>query len=44
MLAINIALGRAQLSACTAADVHADGRVTIDDLVAIVGAALTTCR
>lgn len=40
---INIALGDAQLSACTAIDRGGDGAVTIDDLVAAIANALDGC-
>jgi phosphohistidine phosphatase SixA len=43
VLAVNIALDQAPLSACVAADRAGDGVVSIDDLLAAVAAALQGC-
>ena len=40
---VNIALGRASLTSCAAADVNDDKRLTVDELVAAVAAALRSC-
>jgi hypothetical protein len=41
--AVNIALGLAELSDCSAADVNHDGVVTVDEVIAAVNRALTGC-
>jgi hypothetical protein len=43
VLGVNIILGNATLEECLAMDKLSDGRVTIDDLVAAVGASLHGC-
>ena len=40
---VNIAIGAAPLSACTALDANMDGAVTINELIEAVNAALTGC-
>ena len=40
---VNIAIGGAALSACSAFDTNTDGAVTIDELIGAVDAALTGC-
>jgi hypothetical protein len=40
---VNIALGTADVSACTAGDANRDGQVTIDEILAAVNAELTGC-
>ena len=40
---INIALGTAPIEQCEAADRGADGQVTVDDLVEVVGMAISGC-
>ena len=40
---VNIALGTADVSTCTAGDANRDGQVTIDEILAAVNAALTGC-
>jgi hypothetical protein len=42
--AVNIALGRAPLSTCRAADRDGSGNVGINELIAAVAAALQGCR
>ena len=41
--AANIALGTAEMSECPLADASGEGRVTIDELIQAVGAALRGC-
>jgi hypothetical protein len=43
ILAVNVALGAAPVSACSAADRHGNGQVEINQLIAAVNAALTGC-
>jgi hypothetical protein len=43
ILGIGIALGDATVAACPSVDVDGDGRVSIDELVAAVDRALSTC-
>lgn len=43
LLAVNIALGRRPVSACTAVDRNGSGEVTIDELIAAVSNALEGC-
>jgi len=40
---VNIALGTAPLSACTAGDADHSGDITVDEIVAAVKNALSTC-
>jgi hypothetical protein len=40
---VNIALGKAEITACAALDLAGDGRVTIDELVKAVNKALSGC-
>jgi len=40
---VNIALGNAPVSDCPPFDRNADGQVTIDELIAAVGAAMSGC-
>ncbi len=44
VVAVCIALGEAEVAACTAVDAEGDGRVSIADLVAAVSGALAGCR
>jgi hypothetical protein len=41
--AVSIALGNAGVATCLAADRNGDGQITIDELVASVGNALSGC-
>jgi hypothetical protein len=43
IIGVNIALGNASPAACTAMDANQDGRVTINELIAAVNAALNGC-
>jgi hypothetical protein len=43
VLAVNIALGNAGVSACPAADSNDDGEITVNELIAAVGDALSGC-
>jgi hypothetical protein len=43
LTAVNIALGAADRSTCTAADANSDGAVTVDELLAIVNDILNDC-
>jgi hypothetical protein len=43
VVGVNIALGEADLLACTRFDTDGDGRVTVDELLVAVGAALRGC-
>jgi hypothetical protein len=40
---VNIALGAADVSACTAGDANSDGAITIDEILAAVNNALSGC-
>jgi hypothetical protein len=40
---VNIALGNAPLSTCTAGDVDGSGDITVNEIIAAVGFALTSC-
>jgi hypothetical protein len=41
---VNIALGNAQLSDCTAGDANNDGHITIDEILTAVNNALSGCQ
>jgi hypothetical protein len=41
---VNIALGNAQIAACTAGDANGDGEITINELLVAVSNALNGCR
>ena len=40
---VNIALGNADISACTAGDTNGDDQITVDELIAAVNNALNGC-
>jgi hypothetical protein len=40
---VNIALGNAQVTACTAGDANHDGAITVDEILAAVNKALNGC-
>jgi hypothetical protein len=43
VLLVNVALGNTPVSQCSPGDGNSDGRVTIDEIVRAVSAALTGC-
>ena len=40
---VNIALGNAGVSTCSAGDANSDGEITIDEIIAAVNKALNGC-
>jgi hypothetical protein len=43
MTMVNIALGNAAVSGCTAGDANVDGQIAIDEILAAVNMALNGC-
>ena len=43
LVVVNVALGNAELAACTAGDANGDGQITVDEILVAVNNALTGC-